>query len=63
MKRLVMKLRSKGSVHKKKRQEMAELTAEYGVLQRTEEILRQRHEAVQQKLVTSVSNFQEKQGN
>lgn len=52
LKRLVSKLRSKGTVYKKKRQELAELKAEYGVLQRTEEILKQRHETVQQKLVT-----------
>ncbi|XP_068573574.1 intraflagellar transport protein 81 homolog [Cebidichthys violaceus] len=52
MKRLVVKLRSKGTVYKKQRQEIAELKAEYGVLQRTEEILRQRHETVQQKLQT-----------
>ncbi|KAG7480561.1 hypothetical protein MATL_G00057640 [Megalops atlanticus] len=49
-KRFVGKLRSKGTVFKKKRQELAELRAEYGVLQRTEEILKQRHEAVQQQL-------------
>ncbi|XP_036382860.1 intraflagellar transport protein 81 homolog [Megalops cyprinoides] len=49
-KRFVGKLRSKGMVFKKKRQELAELRAEYGVLQRTEEILKQRHEAVQQQL-------------
>ncbi|KAM8760652.1 intraflagellar transport protein 81 homolog [Acanthopagrus schlegelii] len=52
LKRLVVKLRSKGTVYKKKRQEIAELKAEYGVLQRTEEILRERHEMVQQKLQT-----------
>ncbi|KAM6943796.1 intraflagellar transport protein 81 homolog [Lycodopsis pacificus] len=52
MKRLVVKLRSKGTVYKKQRQEIAELKAEYGVLQRTEEILKQRHETVQQKLQT-----------
>uniref|UniRef100_UPI0037E727C5 intraflagellar transport protein 81 homolog n=1 Tax=Semicossyphus pulcher TaxID=241346 RepID=UPI0037E727C5 len=52
LKRVVVKLRSKGTVYKKKRQEMAELIAEYGVLQRTEEILKQRHETVQQKLQT-----------
>lgn len=46
-----MKLRSKGTVYKKKRQEIAELKVEYGVLQRTEEILKQRHDTVQQKLV------------
>ncbi|XP_071378181.1 intraflagellar transport protein 81 homolog isoform X1 [Centroberyx affinis] len=52
LKRLVVKLRSKGTMHKKKRQEIAELKAEYGVLQRTEEILKQRHEAIQQQLQT-----------
>ncbi|KAM4576996.1 intraflagellar transport protein 81 homolog [Odontesthes bonariensis] len=52
LKRLVGKLRSKGTTYKKKRQEMAELKAEYGVVQRTEEILKQRHETVQQKLQT-----------
>ncbi|XP_041792311.1 intraflagellar transport protein 81 homolog isoform X1 [Chelmon rostratus] len=52
LKRLVVKLRSKGTVYKKRRQEIAELKAEYGVLQRTEEILKQRHETVQQKLQT-----------
>nr|XP_046242207.1 intraflagellar transport protein 81 homolog isoform X1 [Scatophagus argus] len=52
LKRMVIKLRSKGTVYKKKRQEIAELKAEYGVLQRTEEILKQRHETIQQKLQT-----------
>lgn len=50
MKRLVAKLRSKGTVYKKKRQEIADLKADYGVVQRTEELLNQRHDAVQQKL-------------
>lgn len=58
-----MRLRSKGTVCKKKRHEIAELKAEYGVLQRTEEILKQRHDTVQQKLVTSVSNFHVRQAN
>ncbi|XP_029366525.1 intraflagellar transport protein 81 homolog isoform X2 [Echeneis naucrates] len=52
LKHLVVKLRSKGTMYKKKRLDIAELKAEYGVLQRTEEILRQRHEIVQQKLQT-----------
>ncbi|KAM9858989.1 intraflagellar transport protein 81 homolog [Aulostomus maculatus] len=52
LKRLVMKLRSKGTVYKKKRQEMVELKTEFGVLQRTEEILKQQQEAVQLKLQT-----------
>uniref|UniRef100_H3BA04 Intraflagellar transport protein 81 homolog n=1 Tax=Latimeria chalumnae TaxID=7897 RepID=H3BA04_LATCH len=51
-KRYVSKLRSKSTVFKKKRQEIAELRAEYGVLQRTEELLKQRHEAMQQQLQT-----------
>ncbi|XP_053276443.1 intraflagellar transport protein 81 homolog [Pleuronectes platessa] len=67
LKRLVVKLRSKGTVFKKKRQEIAEMKAEYGVLQRTEEILKQRHETVQQKLqmmeaekgISGYSNTQE----
>ncbi|XP_070760629.1 intraflagellar transport protein 81 homolog [Enoplosus armatus] len=67
LKRLVGKLRSKGTVYKKKRQDIAELKAEYGVLQRTEEILKQRHETVQQKLqsveaekgISGYSNTQE----
>ncbi|XP_047236250.1 intraflagellar transport protein 81 homolog [Girardinichthys multiradiatus] len=52
LKRLVAKLRSKGTIYKKKRQGIAELRAEYGVLQRTEEILKQRHDTIQQKLQT-----------
>lgn len=55
LKRLVGKLRSKGTVYKKKRQEISELKAEYAVLQQTEEILKQRHEDIQQKLVINVS--------
>ncbi|KAK7136207.1 hypothetical protein R3I94_014756 [Phoxinus phoxinus] len=49
-KRYVAKMRGKSSTYKKKRQEIAELKAEYGVLQRTEEILRERHTAGQQQL-------------
>ncbi|KAI7797999.1 Intraflagellar transport 81-like protein, partial [Triplophysa rosa] len=49
-KRYVAKMRGKNSTYKKKRQEMAELNAEYGVLQRTEEILRERHTTGQQQL-------------
>ncbi|XP_074525696.1 intraflagellar transport protein 81 homolog isoform X2 [Halichoeres trimaculatus] len=52
LKRLMSKLRSKGTVYKKKRHELSELKAEYGVLQRTEDILKERHEIVQQKLQT-----------
>ncbi|XP_069727059.1 intraflagellar transport protein 81 homolog [Phaenicophaeus curvirostris] len=46
----VNKLRSKSTFYKKKRLEIAEITAEYGILQRTEELLKQRHEALQQQL-------------
>ncbi|XP_069105336.1 intraflagellar transport protein 81 homolog isoform X1 [Argopecten irradians] len=49
-KRYVNKLRSKSTIYKKKRQEIAELRAEYGVLSRTEEILRNRDENINQQL-------------
>ncbi|XP_052420374.1 intraflagellar transport protein 81 homolog isoform X1 [Carassius gibelio] len=49
-KRYVAKMRGKSSTYKKKRQEIAELKVEYGVLQRTQEILRERHTAGQQQL-------------
>ena len=51
LKRLVAKLRGKGSTHKKRRAELAELKAENGVLERTEEVLRQRNQDVLQQLV------------
>ncbi|KAK2522791.1 Ift81 [Columba guinea] len=50
LKHYVNKLRSKNTFYKKKRLEIAEITAEYGILQRTEELLKQRHEAIQQQL-------------
>lgn len=49
-KRYVNKLRSKSTVYKKKRQEIAEQRAEYGVLSRTEEILRQRDDNINKQL-------------
>lgn len=49
-KRYVNKLRSKSTIYKKKRSELAELKAECGVLARTEEILRQRDENIDQQL-------------
>ncbi|KAK3094389.1 hypothetical protein FSP39_001105 [Pinctada imbricata] len=49
-KRYVNKLRSKSTIYKKKRQEIAELRAEHGVLSRTEEILRQRDEHMNRQL-------------
>ncbi|NXI45696.1 IFT81 protein, partial [Galbula dea] len=50
MKNYVNKLRSKNTLYKKKRLEIARITADYGILQRTEELLKQRHEAIQQQL-------------
>ncbi|XP_043924583.1 intraflagellar transport protein 81 homolog [Protopterus annectens] len=66
-KRYVNKLRTKSTVYKKKRQEIAELRAENGVLQRTEELLKQQHEIMQQQLqsveakcgISGYSNTQE----
>uniref|UniRef100_A0A8C1M4M4 Intraflagellar transport protein 81 homolog n=1 Tax=Cyprinus carpio TaxID=7962 RepID=A0A8C1M4M4_CYPCA len=55
-KRYVAKMRGKSSTYKKKRQEIAELKVEYGVLQRTEEILRERHTAGQQQLVKKLNS-------
>ena len=52
-KRYVNKLRSKSTTYKKKRQELAELKAEFGVLSRTEEILKARDEHIDQQLVGS----------
>lgn len=49
-KRYVNKLRSKSTTYKKKRQELAELKAEVGVLSRTEEILKARDEYIDQQL-------------
>lgn len=50
-KRYVSKLRSKSTVFKKKHQIIAEFKAEFGLLQRTEELLKQRHENIQHQLV------------
>ncbi|KAL7986646.1 hypothetical protein Chor_012929, partial [Crotalus horridus] len=50
-KRYVNKLRSKNTLYKKKRLEIAEISAEYGILQRTEELLKERHQDIQQQLV------------
>ncbi|XP_023576442.1 intraflagellar transport protein 81 homolog, partial [Octodon degus] len=49
-KRYVSKLRSKSTVFKKKHQIIAEFKAEFGLLQRTEELLKQRHENIQRQL-------------
>uniref|UniRef100_A0A8C6V190 Intraflagellar transport protein 81 homolog n=1 Tax=Neogobius melanostomus TaxID=47308 RepID=A0A8C6V190_9GOBI len=52
MQRLVTRLRSKGTQYKKKQKEMAELQSEFGVLQRTVDILTKRHEDAQKTLET-----------
>lgn len=49
-KRYVNKLRSKSTVYKKKRSELAELRAESGVLTRTNDILKQRNELINRQL-------------
>ncbi|XP_033126976.1 intraflagellar transport protein 81 homolog [Anneissia japonica] len=49
-KRYVTKLRSMSSMYKKKRQVLAELRAELGILTRTEEILKQKDDAIQKNL-------------
>ncbi|XP_048588151.1 intraflagellar transport protein 81 homolog isoform X2 [Nematostella vectensis] len=49
-KRYVNKLRGKSTVYKKKRQELAELRAEYGVLSRSVEILKTKDENLNQQL-------------
>lgn len=46
------KLRSKSTVYKKKRQDISELRAESGVLSRTEEILKNRDDNINAKLVS-----------
>ena len=51
------KLRSKSTIYKKKRQELAELRAELGVLARTEEILKQKDEKINRHLVSNDSNI------
>uniref|UniRef100_A0A8C0KZF2 Intraflagellar transport protein 81 homolog n=1 Tax=Canis lupus dingo TaxID=286419 RepID=A0A8C0KZF2_CANLU len=51
-KRYVSKLRSKSTVFKKKHQIIAGFKAEFGLLQRTEELLKQRHENIQHQLQT-----------
>ncbi|XP_038619172.1 intraflagellar transport protein 81 homolog isoform X1 [Tachyglossus aculeatus] len=57
-KRYVSKLRSKSTVFKKKHQVIAEFRAEFGLLQRTEELLKQHHETIQNQLQT----MEEKKG-
>lgn len=47
----MIKLRSKGNNYKSRRQEIAELQAEYVTLKRTEEIIRKKFDEVKQHLV------------
>jgi len=57
-KRYVIKLRSKGNTYKTKRQEIAELQAEYVTLKRTEEIIKKKFDSVKDHLVNNFSiNF------
>jgi len=50
----VNKLRTKSTIYKKKRQEIAELRAETGVLSRTLEIIRLKDEQIDNKLVCNI---------
>ncbi|RXM98355.1 Intraflagellar transport protein 81-like [Acipenser ruthenus] len=59
VKRLVNKLRGKNVIFKKKRQVLTDLKREYGILQRTEEILKQRHETMQQQLASIIARKKE----
>ena len=52
-KRYVNKLRTKSNTYKKKKMELSGLRAELGVLARTEEVLSQRHSALDRKMVTA----------
>ena len=47
------KLRTKSTTYKKKRQELAELRAELGVLARTEEILKTKDNMINQTMVST----------
>ncbi|CAG0892043.1 unnamed protein product, partial [Darwinula stevensoni] len=51
-KEYVNKLRGKSSIYKTKKTELSELRSEFGVLSRTEEILKQRNENILQALAT-----------
>ena len=52
-KRYVNKLRTKSTTYKKKKVELSGLRAELGVLARTEEVLSQRHDVLDRKLVNA----------
>jgi len=51
----VNKLRTKNTVYKKKKVELSGLRAELGVLARTDEVLTQRHQALDRKLVSTAT--------
>ncbi|KAJ3044268.1 Intraflagellar transport protein 81 [Rhizophlyctis rosea] len=52
LKRYVSELRGKSTVYKRKKTELSELTAEFGILQRTEEILKGRVKSLEDALST-----------
>ncbi|RDD46608.1 Intraflagellar transport protein 81-like protein [Trichoplax sp. H2] len=54
----VNKLRGKSNVYKKKRQDLAEIRAEHGVLARTEEVLKNRNESIE----SVMTNIETKKG-
>ena len=54
-KRYVNKLRGKSSVYKMKRAELSDLRAEYGILSRTEEILKAKDAQLLEQLASDLS--------
>ena len=56
-KRYVIKLRSKSNTYKSKREEIAELQAEYVTLKRTEEIIKKKYDSIKDHLVSSLKKL------
>jgi hypothetical protein len=52
-KRYVIKLRSKGNAYKAKREEIAQLQAEYVTLKRSEEIIKRKYDSIREHLVSA----------
>ena len=52
----MIKLRSKGNTYKSKREEIAELQAEYVTLKRTEEIIKKKYDSIKDHLVYNKFN-------
>ena len=48
----MIKLRSKGNTYKSKREEIAQLQAEYVTLKRTEEIIKKKYDSIKEHLVS-----------